>query len=81
MRRAQRDAAVDATRAPEFLDVDTSNEPSKAVADEIDAATANVPPEIFPQRKRGLLNPRTGAVVERKNLLDAAKAKVPSHRE
>jgi hypothetical protein len=81
MRRAQCDAAVDATRAPEFLDVDPSHEPSKAVTDEIDAATANVPPEIFPQRKRSLLDPRTGAVVERKDLLDATKTKVRGYRE
>ncbi len=81
MRRAQRDAAVDATRAPEFLDVDPSNEPSKAVADEIDAATADVLPEVFTQGKRGLLDPGAGTVVERKDLLDATKTKVRSDRK
>ena len=81
MRRSQGDTAIDATRAPEFLDVDPSNEPPKAVANEIDAATANVPPQVLTQSKRGLLDSGTGAVVERKHLHDATKPKVCSYRE
>ena len=81
MRRAQRDAAVDATRAPEFLDVDPSNESPKAVANEINSATADVPPEVLTQSKRGLFDPGAGTVVERKDLLDATKTKIRSYRE
>jgi hypothetical protein len=81
MRRAERDTAIDATRAAELLDVDPSHEPTKAVAYEINAATADVPPEVLTQLKRGLLDPTAGAVVERKDLLDAAKAKVRSDRK
>ena len=81
MRRTKRDTAIDATRAPELLDVDPSNESPKTVANEINAATADVPPEVLTQLKRGLLDPTAGAVVERKDLLDAAKTKVRSYRE
>jgi hypothetical protein len=81
MRRTQRDTSIDAAGAAEFLDVDPGNEPPKAVANEIDAASANVPPEVLTQSKRGLLDPGAGAVVERKDLLDAAKTKVGSYRE
>jgi hypothetical protein len=44
MRRTKRHTPIDATRSPEFLDVDPSNEAAKAVANEINAATADVPP-------------------------------------
>ena len=81
MRRAKRDTSIDATRAPELLNVDPSNEPPKAVANEIDAAAAHVPPEVLAQSTRGLLDPDAGAVVERKDLLDATKTKVPGYRE
>ena len=81
MRRTKRDTPIDATRAPEFLDIDPSNEPPKAVANEINAATADVPPEVLAKRKRGLLDPGAGTVVERKDLLDATKTKVRSYRE
>ncbi len=81
MRRTKRDAPIDAPRAPELLDVDPSNEPPKAVADEINAATADVLAEVLTQSKRGLLDPGAGAVVERKDLLDATKTKVRSYRE
>ncbi len=81
MRRTQRDTPIDATRAPEFLDVDPSNESSKAVANEISAATADVPPEVFTQAKRRLLDPGAGTVVERKDLLDATKTKIRGYRE
>ena len=81
MRRTKRDTPIDATRAPEFLDVDPSNEPPKAVANEIDAATANVSPKVLTQIKRGLLDPSAGTVVERKDLLDATKTKVRSYWE
>ena len=47
MRCTKRDTPIDATRAPELLNVDPSNEPPKAVANEIDAATADVPPEVL----------------------------------
>jgi hypothetical protein len=81
MRRTKRDTSIYATRAPEFLDVDPSNESPKAVANEIDAATADVPPQVLTQGKRGLLDPGTGTVIERKDLLDATKTKVRSYRE
>ncbi len=81
MRRTKRDTPIDATRAPEFLDVDPSNEPPKAVANEINAATADVPPEVLTQVKRGLFDPGAGTVVERKDLFDATKTKVRSYRE
>ncbi len=81
MRRTKRDTPIDATRAPEFLDVDPSNEPTKAVANEINAATADVPPEVLTQSERSLLDPGAGTVVERKDLLDATKTKVRSYRE
>ena len=81
MRRTKRDAPIDATRAPEFLNVDPSNEPPEAMANEINAATADVPPEVLTQGKRGLLDPGAGTVVERKDLLDATKTKVRSYRE
>ena len=81
MRRAQRDTPVDATRAPELLEVDPSDESPKAVANEIDAATADVLSEVFTQRERGLLYPGVGTVVERKDLLEAAKTKVRRYRE
>ena len=75
------DPPLDATRDTEFLDVEPSNEPPKAVANEINAATADVPPEVLTQSKRGLLDPGAGTVVERKDLLDATKTKVRSYRE
>ena len=81
MRRTKRDTPIDATRASEFLDVDPSNEPPKAVANEINAATADVPPEVLTQDERGLLDPGAGTVVERKDLLDATKTKVRSYRK
>jgi hypothetical protein len=81
MRRTKRDTPIDATCAPEFLDVDPSNEPSKAVANEINAATADVPPEVLTQSKRGLLDPGAGSVVERKDLLGASNTKIRSYRE
>jgi hypothetical protein len=81
MRRTKRDTAIDATRAPELLDVDPSNQPPKTVTNEINAATADVPPEVLPQSKRGLLDPGAGTVVEREDLLDATKTKVRGHRE
>ena len=81
MRCTKRDTSIDATGAPEFLDVDPSNEPPKAVANEIDAATANVSPKVLTQINRGLLDPSAGTVVERKDLLDATKTKVRSYRE
>ena len=81
MRSTECDASIDSTRAPEFLNVDPSNEPPKAVANEINAATADVPPEVLTKSKRGLLDPGTGTVVERKDLLDATKAEIRSHRE
>ena len=56
MGRTKRDAPIDATRTSEFLEVDPSNESPKAVADEINAAAADVPPEVFTQSKRGLLD-------------------------
>jgi hypothetical protein len=81
MRRTERDTPINATRAPEFLNVDPSNEPPKAVANEINAATADVPLEVLAQSKRGLLDPGAGTVVERQDLLDATKTKVGSYRE
>ncbi len=78
MRRTQRDTPIDATRAPKFLDVDPRHEPPEAVANEINAATADVSPEVLTQGKRGLLDPGIGAVVERKDLLDSAKTEVRS---
>jgi hypothetical protein len=81
VRRTKRDTPIDAPRAPEFLDIDPSNEPPKAVANEINAATADVSPEVLAQRKRCLLDPGAGTVVERKELLDATKTKVRSYRE
>jgi len=81
MRRTKRDTSIDATGAPEFLDVDPSNESPKAVANEVNAATADVPPEVLPQSQRGLLDPGAGTVVERKDLLDATKTKVRGDRE
>ncbi len=81
MRRTKRDTPIDATRAPECLDVDPSNEPPKAVANKVDAAAADVSTEVLTQRKRRLLDPGAGAVVERKDLLDATKTKVRSYRE
>jgi hypothetical protein len=81
MRRTKGDTPIDTTRAPEFLDVDPSNEPPKAVANEINAATADVPPQVLAQSKRGLLDPSAGTVVEGKDLLDATKTKVRSHRK
>jgi hypothetical protein len=81
MRRTKRDTPIDATRAPELLDVDPSNESPKAVANEINAATADVPPEVLTQVKRGLFDPGAGTVVERKDLFGATKTKVCSYRE
>jgi hypothetical protein len=81
MRRTERDTPIDAPRAPELLEVDPSDESPKAVANEIDAATADVLPEVLTQRERGLLDPGVGTVVERKDLLEAAKTKVRSYRE
>jgi hypothetical protein len=81
MRRTKRDTPIDATRASECLDVDPSDEPPKAVANEINAATADVPSEVLTQSERGLLDPGAGTVVERKDLLDATKTKVRSYRE
>ncbi len=81
MRRTKRDTSIDATGAPEFLDVDPSNEPPKAVTDEINAATADVPPEVRTQSKRPLLDPGAGTVAERKDVLDTTKTKVRSYRE
>jgi hypothetical protein len=57
MRRAKRDTPIDATRTPELLDVDPSNQSPEAVANEIDAATADVPPKVLTQTKRRLLHP------------------------
>ena len=81
MRRTERDTAIDATRAPELLDVDPSNEPPKAVAHEINAAAADVPAEVLTQGKRGLLDPGAGAVAEREDLFDATKTEIRSYRE
>ena len=81
MRRTQCDTPIDATRSPELLDIDAGNEAPKAVANEINPATADVPPEVLTQRKRGLLDPSAGPVVERKNLPDATKTKVRSYRK
>ncbi len=81
MRRTQRDTAIDPTRAPEFLDVDPSNKPPKAVANEINAATADVPPEVLTQSQCGSLDAGARIVVEREDLLDATKTKVRSYRE
>ncbi len=81
MRRTKRDTPIDATRAPELLDVDPSNESPKAVANEINAATADVPPEVLTQSQRALLDPSAGTVIERQDLLDATKTKVRSYRE
>ena len=81
MRRTQRDTPIDAARTAELLDVDPSDEPPKTVANEIDAATANVSPKVLTQIKRGLLDPSAGTVVERKDLLHATKTKVRSYRE
>ncbi len=81
MRRTKRDTPIDATRAPEFLDVDPSNQPSKTVANEISAATADMPPEVLTQGKRGLLDPGAGTVVERKDLLHASKIEIRGYRE
>ncbi len=78
MRRAKSDTPIDATRAPKFLDVDPSNEPPEAVANEINAATADVSPEVLTQSKRCVLDACVGAVVERKDLLDPAKTEVRS---
>ncbi len=77
MRRTKRDTSIDATRAPEFLNVDPSNEPPKAVTNEIDAAAAHVPPEVLAQSTGGLLDPEAGAVVEREDLRDATQTKIP----
>ncbi len=76
MRSAKRDTPIDATRAPEFLDVDPSNEPSKAVANEIDATTADVSAKVLPQGQRSLVDSGAGVVVERQDLLDAPEPKV-----
>ena len=81
MRRTKRDTPIDATRAPEVLDGDPSNESPKAVANEINAATADVLSEVITQSNRGLLDPGAGTVVERKDLLDATKTKVSGYRE
>ncbi len=81
MRRTKRDTPIDAPRAPQLLDVDPSNEPPKAVADEINAAAADVPPEVLTQSKCRLLDPVAGTVVERQDLLDATKTKVRSYRK
>jgi hypothetical protein len=81
MGRTKRDTPIDTTRTPEFLDIDPSNEPSKAVANEINTPTADVPPEVLTQGKRSLLDPCAGAVVEREDLPEATETKVRSHRE
>lgn len=76
MGRSQRDAAIGTARASEFLEVDACHESSKAVADKINATSANVPTQVLTQGQRALLNARTGAVVEGKDLLDSPHAKV-----
>ncbi len=81
MRRTKGHTPIDATRATQFLDVDPGHEPPQAMANEIDAATAHVPPQVLTQRKRGLLDPGAGTVVEGKHLLDAPETKVRSYRE
>ena len=72
MRRAKSDTPIDATRAPKLLDVDASDEPPEAVTNEINAATADVSPEVLTQCKRGSLDPGIGAVVARNDLLENA---------
>ena len=81
MRRTQRHTPINATCASELLDVDPSNEPPEAVANEIDAATADVPPEVLTQSERGLLDPGAGTVVEGKDLLNATKTKICGYRK
>ncbi len=81
MRRTKRDTPIDATRAPECLEVDPSDEPPEAVANEINSATADVPPEVLTQNKRGLLDSGAGTVVERKDLLHATKIEIRGYRE
>ncbi len=81
MRGTPCDTSIDAPRTPEILDVDPSDEPPKTVADEIDAATADVPAQVVAQTQCGLLDPGTGPVVERKDLFGTTKTKVCSYRE
>ena len=81
MRRTERDTPIDTTRAPEFLDVDPSDESPEAVANEINAATADVPPEVLTQGQCAFLDPGARTVVERKDLFDATKTKVRGYRD
>ncbi len=81
MRGTKRDTSINAARTPELLDVDPSDEPPKAVANEVNAAAADVPPEVLTQSERGLLDAGAGTVVERKDLIDPTKTEVRSYRE
>ena len=53
MRRTERDTPINAARTSEFLDIDASNEPPETVANEVNAATADVSPEVLTQSQCG----------------------------
>ncbi len=75
MRSTQCDTPINSARAAELLDVDSGHQPAETVTHEIDTAATNVSAEVLTQRKRGSLDPCTGSVIERQDLLDAPKAK------
>src|SRR5262249_10182201 len=79
--RPERDALVDAALSAEVLDVDTRDQPTEAVAHEVDASAAHVSAQVVAERHRAALDPFARLVVERQHLSASTQTKVGRERK
>jgi len=76
MGRGERDAVINASSSPELLQVDPGHQPAQTVADQVDAAPADVLPEVVAQGDRAPLDALARPVVEGQDLVKPAPTKV-----
>jgi hypothetical protein len=68
---------IDASSSPELLQVDAGHQAAQAVADQVDATPANVPPQMVAQGDRAALHALARPVVEGQDLAKPAPTQVP----
>src|SRR5262249_41170117 len=81
VRRPERDALVDAALSTKVLDVDARDQPTEAVAHEVDASTAHVSTQVVAECHRAALDPFARLVVERQDLAAPPPTKVGRERK
>jgi hypothetical protein len=71
---------INAPGTTELLKVDARHQAAQAVADQVDAATSHVPPEIVSQGDRCLFHAAARPVIEEEDVAKPAPAKISRER-